>query len=135
MSSDLLNLTTEAVATIPLAREAPALLYEPSRRRYYLWSRSRLALLLTLRRLLSGQPKEWRVRALAARCGASSCVLFATLEMHPHLISLSLLPSLDSRASGWRANAAELFSATALHGPWRSESMHGSWRCESMHGS
>ena len=41
--------------------------------------------------------------------------------MHPHLISLSLLPSLDSRASGWRANAAELFSATALHGPWRSE--------------
>ena len=63
LSEDLLRVEAP-VATIHRPREAPALFYEPARRRYYL---------------------------------------------------------LCSRASGWKPNAAELFSAPALAGPWISE--------------
>ena len=78
LRADLLNFTAhftsaeasagdapeDAVATISAAREAPALFFEPSLGRYFLWC---------------------------------------------------------SRATGWKANAAEVYSASALSGPWRSE--------------
>ena len=63
MTSDRLNLSEGVVATIPFAREAPAVFVDADRRRYYAWT---------------------------------------------------------SRPRGWRANAAEVFTAPGMGGPWTS---------------
>lgn len=88
LTADLRGLG-RVVHTFGYAREAPAPFVDRANRRYYLWTR-------------------WA----ALPCMIPSCPLL------PGVPSPSAITYFLSRATGWRANAAELFTATSITGPW-----------------